>query len=211
MYRTGDLVRWTRDAALDYLGRADDQIKVRGFRIEPGEIAAVLSEHPDVSQAVVDVWEPTPRDRRIVAYVVGGADPAGLRRHLAARLPEYMVPAAFVALEAFPLTPHGKVDRAALPAPQLGGAATTPPRTAREALIVEIFAETLGVPAVGVEDNVFDLGGHSLLLVTLRERIAAETGHRIPVAELFARPTPALLAELLDAVLDPDRSPRSAR
>lgn len=197
MYRTGDLVRWTEDGALDYLGRVDEQVKVRGFRVELGEIASVLSEHSSVAQAVVVL-----REGKIVAYVVATAgEAADLRSYLAGRLPDYMVPAGFVFLDALPLTPHGKVDRAALPAPEDTGSGRTGrhPRSLPEAILCEIFAEVLGVPSVGVDDNFFDLGGHSLLLVALRARVEAETGRTVPMADLFARPTPALLHELFSA------------
>ncbi|MFW5419110.1 amino acid adenylation domain-containing protein [Nocardiopsis sp. CNT-189] len=203
MYRTGDLVRRLPDGSVDYIGRSDNQVKVRGFRIEPGEIAAALEEHPAVAAAAVDTWEPSPGDRRIAAYLVpapgaGGqaADPAVLRRHLAERLPDYMLPAAYTVLGALPLTAHGKLDRDALPVPEAVAAAPgRPPRTTREALLCSLFAEVLGVPEVGADDDFFASGGHSMLLVRLRARIAAETGASPSIADLFAHPTPAGLAE----------------
>nr|WP_156003783.1 non-ribosomal peptide synthetase [Streptomonospora sp. PA3] len=222
MYRTGDLVRRMPDGAVDYVGRADDQVKVRGFRVEPGEIAAALSEHPGVAQAAVDTWEAAPGDRRLVAYIIaepdrrecpgadarpgepGGTgaasdavDAAGLRAHLSERLPDYMVPAAFVPLVSLPLTAHGKLDRAALPAPDPAALAPPPgrePRDAAEAVLCEVFAEVLGAPFAGADDDFFDLGGHSMLLVRLRSRIEAETGAAVRIADLFANPTPAALA-----------------
>ncbi|MDA0567790.1 amino acid adenylation domain-containing protein [Streptomonospora sp. S1-112] len=202
MYRTGDLVRRMPDGSLDYVGRADDQVKVRGFRIEPGEIAAALGRHPDVDQAVVDTWEAAPGDRRLVAYVVpragtGAPDTAGLRGHLAQLLPDYMVPAVYVPIAALPLTAHGKLDRTALPAPDPAALAPAPgraPRDAAEALLCEVFAEVLGAGEVGADDDFFDRGGHSMLLVRLRARIEAETGARTAIADLFANPTPAALA-----------------
>ncbi|HWG98304.1 MAG TPA: amino acid adenylation domain-containing protein, partial [Pilimelia sp.] len=195
MYRTGDLVRWTDDGRIDYLGRGDDQVKVRGFRIELGEVAAELARHPGVAQAVASL-----QDGRIVAHLVpapgAAVEAAGLRRHLAGRLPEHALPAAFVVLDALPLTPHGKVDRAALPRAE-ATAGSRPPGSVPEAILCDLFARVLGVPAVGAEDNVFDLGGHSLLLVALRDRVAAEIGRQVPVAGLFTHPTPAALAEHL--------------
>ncbi|GAA4956487.1 non-ribosomal peptide synthetase DhbF [Streptomonospora halophila] len=218
MYRTGDLVRRMPDGSVDYVGRADDQVKVRGFRVEPGEIAAALSEHPAVDQAVVDTWEVSPGDRRLAAYVIpapakregsgapqppaaphatGLPDTAELRAHLAGRLPDYMVPAAFLPLESLPLTAHGKLDRTALPAPDPAELAPAPgrePRDAAEAVLCEVFAEVLGAHRVGADDDFFDLGGHSMLLVRLRSRIEAETGTRAAIADLFANPSPAAVA-----------------
>ncbi|SKA38482.1 amino acid adenylation domain-containing protein [Marinactinospora thermotolerans DSM 45154] len=199
LYRTGDLVRRTPDGAIDYVGRADDQVKVRGFRIELGEIAAALGAHPDVGQVAVDTWEAAPGDRRVAAYVVpagdGGVDPALLRAHLARTLPPSMIPAAFVTLDALPLTAHGKIDRAALPAPDTAAHEPgRPPRDAAEALLCALYAEVLGLPAVGADDDFFDLGGHSMLLVRLRALVAEHTGARPRIADLFAHPTPAALA-----------------
>ncbi|MDA8369809.1 MAG: amino acid adenylation domain-containing protein [Nocardiopsaceae bacterium] len=215
MYRTGDLVRRMPGGGLDYVGRADDQVKVRGFRIEPGEIAAALGRHPDVAQAVVDTWEAAPGDRRIVGYVLPapgcGVDAAALRGHLAALLPDYMVPAVFVELAKLPLTAHGKLDRAALPAPDRAAlpAAGRVPRDAAEAVLCAVFAEVIGIETAGADDNFFDLGGHSMLLVRLRSRIEAETGAAPSIAELFARPTPAALAAHLArrGGADKDRPP----
>ncbi|GAB3448524.1 hypothetical protein GCM10027570_22130 [Streptomonospora sediminis] len=224
MYRTGDLVRRMPDGSVDYVGRADDQVKVRGFRVEPGEIAAALSGHPGVEQAAVDTWEAAPGDRRLVAYVVaardrrhgpgepGGAaaDTAGLRAHLAGQLPDYMVPAAFVALDALPLTAHGKLDRTALPAPDPAALAPTPgrpPRDAAEAALCDVFAEVLGAPEVGADDGFFDLGGHSMLLVRLRSRIEDRTGAALAIADLFTHSTPAALAAHLAAQGTPPGGP----
>ncbi|MFH8579699.1 amino acid adenylation domain-containing protein [Streptomyces zaomyceticus] len=205
MYRTGDLVRWAPDGTLEYLGRADEQVKLRGFRIELGEIEAVLGRHPGVAQAVVTVQEPRPGDKRLVACLVAerGADPtpAELRAHVSAELPDYMVPGAFLTLDALPLTGNGKVDRRALPqaeaAPVAGGTRRLP-RTPQEDILCGLFAELLGVPQVGVDDDFFELGGHSLLATRLAGRVRSVLGAEIAVRRLFENPTVAALARALD-------------
>ncbi|MGW7056256.1 amino acid adenylation domain-containing protein [Streptomyces sp. NPDC054887] len=199
MYRSGDLVRWMPDGTVDYLGRTDDQVKIRGFRIELGEITAALAAGPSVLQAAVDVREDGPRGKHIVAYVVPAAgaefDPSALRAQLTRMLPDYMVPSVFVELDALPLTDHGKLDRRALPAPQaVESRAGRGPRDLTEALVCEIFAEVLDLPEVGIDDDFFDLGGHSMLLVRLRDRLQNATGRQLAVADLFRHPTAAALA-----------------
>ncbi|HEX2092152.1 MAG TPA: alpha/beta fold hydrolase, partial [Longimicrobiaceae bacterium] len=205
IYRTGDLVRRLADGMVHYLGRIDHQVKIRGFRIELGEIEAALGRHPGVGDGVAVVREDTRGDRRIVAYATAapGADPspAELRAHLAAHLPEYMVPAAVVVLEAMPLSPNGKLDRRALPAPdwteQGSGAGYVPPRDALELVLAGIWEEVLGTRPVGVRDSFFERGGHSLLAVRLMARVEEATGARLPLALLFTAPTVEALAEVL--------------
>ncbi|HEX6040676.1 non-ribosomal peptide synthetase, partial [Longimicrobium sp.] len=197
MYRTGDLARWRADGTLSFLGRTDFQVKVRGFRIEPGEVEARLREHPGVREAVVLVREDAPGDRRLVAYVTGGETGADvLRAHLAERLPEYMVPAAYVRLEQMPLSPNGKLDRPALPAPEADAYAAREyeaPVGETEQALAEIWAEVLGMDRVGRRDNFFELGGHSLLVVRVIARMRRR-GLHAEVRALFTSPTLAALA-----------------
>ncbi|MFF2326473.1 MULTISPECIES: non-ribosomal peptide synthase/polyketide synthase [unclassified Streptomyces] len=199
MYRTGDLVRWNPDGLLEFLGRTDDQVKVRGFRVELGEIEAVLAEHPGIARATVIVRQDRAQGPRLVAYLqpATGAEirQEGLRAHLRERLPEYMVPAAFVSLDALPLTASGKLDRRALPEPE---STVTPagrePHTPQEHVLAGLFAEVLGLPQVGVDDNFFDLGGHSLLATRLVARVRATLGVELALPTLFSTPTVAGLA-----------------
>ncbi|WP_285366263.1 non-ribosomal peptide synthetase [Streptomyces sp. CWNU-1] len=202
MYRTGDLVRWGADDGIDYLGRTDHQVKIRGYRIELGEIESAVAETPGIAAAAVVVHTSTTGIKRLVAYTVPAADarssamdPALLRERLSAALPEYMVPSAFVELAALPLTVNGKVDRALLPVPDLGGSGGgRPPKDAREQLLCRIFAEVLGLERVGVTDNFFELGGHSLLAMRLVGRIRAELGVPVQVATVMSAPTVADVA-----------------
>ncbi|PZF89770.1 hypothetical protein C1I99_25210 [Micromonospora deserti] len=212
MYRTGDLVRWRAEGILDFLGRVDQQVKLRGFRIELGEIEAVLARHPDVAHVAVTPREDQPGDMRLVAYLVArpgnGLDVTQVRTRAARELPDYMVPSGFVILDALPALPNGKLDRAALPAPDTSGLALAgrAPRTPREQLLAELFAEVLGLPAVGVDDNFFHHGGHSLLAMRLVSRIREAVGSRMRVADLFTHPTVATLAEHIAAGAGEDRS-----
>ncbi|GAA2221836.1 non-ribosomal peptide synthase/polyketide synthase [Streptomyces nogalater] len=193
MYRTGDLVRWDRAGRLDFVGRSDHQLKVRGVRVEPAEIEAVLTELPSVTRAAVVL-----RDEALVAYVTGDATPDELHRRLAARLPGHLVPRSVIVLPEFPLTTSGKLDRAALPAPRdTARPARRAPRTDDERAVCALFAELLGLTEVGIDDDFFALGGHSLMAARLAGRIRAELGHEVSVRTLFEAPTPAALAEAL--------------
>ncbi|ODU06955.1 MAG: hypothetical protein ABS81_03060 [Pseudonocardia sp. SCN 72-86] len=197
LYRTGDVVRWSSAGVLEYLGRSDDQVKLRGFRIELGEIEAALAGHPAVARAVAAV-----RTDRLVGYVVAadadGVDPDAVRAHAATLLPDHMVPSLVVVLGEFPLTANRKVDRKALPAPDAAEVAGRPAGTPREQVLCELFAQVLGLDAVGVDDDFFALGGHSLLLVRLSVEIESRLGIAVEVANLLAARTAAAVARLLD-------------
>jgi len=189
MYRTGDLARWVPEGAIEFLGRADQQIKIRGFRIELAEIEAALMAHPEVGQAVVVAREDSAGGKQLIAYVVPahGAAPraAELRHSLGEYLPEYMVPAAFVTLDRVPLTPNGKVDRKALPSSDLQTDGYRPPRSEDEATLCGIFAEVLGVERVGIDDNFFALGGHSLVAMRLVSRVRAVFNVEVSVSDVL--------------------------
>nr|AGS49549.1 long-chain-fatty-acid--CoA ligase [uncultured bacterium esnapd9] len=199
MYRSGDLAQWTATGEVEYLGRSDHQIKLRGFRIEPAEIERALLRHDAIRQATVIAREDQPGERRLVAYVVPEAGvevPSSeqLRTLVGERLPAYMVPAAVVVLAEFPLTPNGKLDRSALRAPELGGDAYRAPESPRDATLCRLFGEVLGVERVGMDDDFFALGGHSLLATRFVARARAELGVEIPIRTLFTAPTPAELS-----------------
>jgi fengycin family lipopeptide synthetase B len=219
LYRTGDLARFLPGRDIEYLGRIDQQVKIRGFRVELGEVEETLRQHLAVGEAVVTVRETTPGDKRLVAYFTGpdsreegeatvGAD--GLRRHLARSLPQYMVPAAYVKLRAFPLTPNGKVDRKALPAPEGDAYAVrgyVAPQGEVETALAGIWTELLRLERVGVHDNFFDLGGHSLLAVRLMARIEQVLGKRMNLIALFQAPTIREQAAILSGQNYPGQLP----
>ncbi len=204
LYRSGDRVRWLADGRVEFLGRTDRQVKVRGFRVEPGEIETALEAHPAVGGAVVVPRRDGAGGTRLVAYVVAvpgaDADPAALRAHLRERLPEHMVPSAFVAMEAFPLNANRKVDREALPAPEAVEAGREPaaPLTPTERAVAEVWEEALGTGRVGIGDNFFDLGGHSLLLVRVHARLRERFPGRVELIDLFEHRTLGALAAHLD-------------
>jgi acyl-coenzyme A synthetase/AMP-(fatty) acid ligase len=214
LYKTGDLARYLVDGNIEFLGRIDSQVKIRGFRIEPGEIEAVLGQHDAVGQAVVLAREDTPYDssaavitgKRLVAYVVPsrGRAPTSneLRNFLRGKLPEYMLPSAFVFLDSWPLTPNGKLDRNALPAPDQSRPdlveSYVVPRTPVEELIAGIWAEVLNVEKIGIHDNFFELGGHSLLATKAVARLGKMCPRELPLRSLFENPTVAGLAAKME-------------
>ena len=215
LYRTGDRVRWRADGNLEFIGRIDNQVKLRGFRIEPGEIEAVLQEHPAVRQAVVAVREDNPGDKRLVAYLESQPETnleiEELKETLRKRLPEYMVPGTFMVLEAFPQTVHGKLDRKALPVPEMvSTAAWRAPRTPQEEILCSLFAEVLGLEKIGLDDNFFDLGGHSLMATRLVSRIRTILGVELAIRTLFEFPTVGELGPRLRESVEESRSALTA-
>ncbi|HEY0553540.1 MAG TPA: amino acid adenylation domain-containing protein, partial [Thermoanaerobaculia bacterium] len=215
-YRTGDLVRQRADGTLEFLGRTDLQVKIRGFRVEPGEIEAQLAAIPGVREAAVIALAGPQGEKRLVAYCVpegeeGALSPAALRETLAVRFPAYMVPSAFVILDALPLTAHGKLDRRSLPAPELvQEAAGLAPRTPTEELIAGIWSEVLGVREVPRDANFFALGGHSLLATQVVSRLRAATGAEVTLREMFESPTVSSLAAAVAAALSAGASSAAA-
>jgi amino acid adenylation domain-containing protein len=212
MYKTGDLVRFRPDGNIEFLGRLDHQVKIRGFRIEPGEIETVLSQHPAVRLAAVIAREDVPGDRRLAAYVLQKPDAgttltaAELRRFLQQKLPDYMVPSVFVFMDRMPLTPSGKVNRIALPAPDRTrpdtGAGYTAPRTPTEETLARIWAELLGLERVGIHDSFFELGGHSLLATQVTSHVRRIFQVSVSLRRLFEAPTVAGLAQIITSQLE---------
>ena len=202
LYRTGDRARWTAEGVLEFLGRSDHQVKIRGFRIEPGEVEAALRRHPDVREAVVMARDDAAGGRRLVGYVVPDGRPLegeALKEFLAARLPRHLVPGVFVVLAALPLTPNGKIDRKALPEPEArGGGGFAAPATPVEEILCGVWSEVLGVPEVGIHDDFFALGGHSLVVTRVLARLRAALGVELPVRALFDAPTVARLARRVE-------------
>ncbi|MEM1391734.1 MAG: amino acid adenylation domain-containing protein [Cyanobacteria bacterium P01_H01_bin.150] len=201
LYKTGDLARYLSDGNIEFLGRIDNQVKVRGFRIELGEIEALLNTHPQVNQAAIIVREDTPGNQRLVAYIVSSSDSlnsAELRPYLLSKLPEYMVPSAFVLLESLPLTPNGKVDRKALPAPDINLTRSheyIPPQTETEKQIAAVLQEVLQVEKVSIDDNFFELGANSLTLVVINSKLRQILSIELPVVEMFTCPNIKALSQ----------------
>jgi acyl carrier protein len=204
MYATGDLARWTPDGQLEFAGRTDHQIKIRGFRIEAGEIETALTAHPAIADAAVIAREDQPGAKRLAAYVVPApghaSEPAELRTHLAATLPDYMIPAAFVTMGQLPLTPNGKLDRRKLPAPGAPPATTgyTPPRTETEGALASIWADVLGIDRVGIRDNFLELGGDSLRSLRVAARVNAMFEVAVNPRDVLTTQTVSGLAELVE-------------
>jgi acyl carrier protein len=194
IYRTGDLVHWGPDGQLVYVGRADEQVKIRGHRIECGEVRAALTALDGVEQAVVIAREDSPGDKRLVGYITGTADPAQIRAALGERLPAYMIPAAVVALDTLPLTPNGKPDTRALPTPEYTAGRYRAPATPAEEILAGIYAQVLGVERIGVDDSFFDLAGDSLSAMRLIAAINTSLDAHLSVRTLFDAPTVARLA-----------------
>ena len=203
VYKTGDLARYLPDGTIEYLGRIDNQVKIRGFRIELGEIEAVLNQHPTVQQTVVVAQEYNPGDKRLVAYMVCHSQPPTtdeLRYFAKEKLPDYMMPSAFVMLESFPLTPNGKINRRALKPPTDFGSSEksfVPPSTPVEKQLAAIWSEVLGIEKIGIHDNFFDIGGHSLLIVQVQNRLKEISNSNLTVIDLFKNPTISTLAKIV--------------
>ncbi|NLC69746.1 MAG: amino acid adenylation domain-containing protein, partial [Desulfuromonadaceae bacterium] len=207
LYKTGDLARWLPDGTIEFLGRIDQQVKIRGYRIETGEIESVLKQHPAVTEAVVHPYGKE-REKRLGAWIAGAAEPCELRLHLAQRLPDYMMPSAFMKIDAFPLTASGKIDRKALPDPEPAPMTVyEAPRNAEEEQLCFLFAKVLDVERIGIHDDFFQRGGHSLLAIRLINTIAQTFAVEMPLKALFENPTPASLLEKIAASANTDFLP----
>ncbi|MBG9685645.1 non-ribosomal peptide synthetase, partial [Bacillus mycoides] len=207
LYKTGDLVRYLPDGNIEFLGRTDNQVKIRGFRIELGEIEVVLEQYPHVQKAVVVIQETASGDRRLIAYIVMDKEHEflvkDLRNYIKENLPEYLIPAIFVTIESLPLSPNGKVNRAALPAPEVSGSDLiefTPPRNSTEEAIAEIWMQLLQVDQIGIHDNFFELGGHSLVATQVISRLHEALGVRLSVRSIFSHSTVAELATYIEDI-----------
>jgi acyl-coenzyme A synthetase/AMP-(fatty) acid ligase/acyl carrier protein len=208
LYKTGDLARYLPDGNIEFLGRIDNQVKIRGFRIELGEVESALSQHPNLREVTITAREDSPGDQRLVAYVVPHQKQTptvdGLRHFLKQKLPDYMMPSAFVLLDALPLTPNGKVDRRALPAPDQSRpnleATFVAPRTPLEQELADIWASVLRLERLGIHDNFFEVGGHSLLATQVISRLRQAFGVELPLRTLFEAPTVADLGARIETV-----------
>jgi acyl-coenzyme A synthetase/AMP-(fatty) acid ligase len=212
VYRTGDLCRWRADGNLEFLERMDHQVKIRGYRIELGEIEAVLSAQPGIKESVVLAREDTPGEKRLVAYMVldqeNPATTPALRRALAEQLPDYMLPVAFVPLDTLPLTANGKLDRRGLPAPDFArpelDSGYVAPRTMVEEQLSGVWRELLGLEQIGIHDNFFEMGGHSLMIARLAGVINERLGSNLMIGEVYRSPTIAEMANLLEHPAEPN-------
>ncbi|AOX00346.1 hypothetical protein BJP34_13570 [Moorena producens PAL-8-15-08-1] len=206
LYKTGDFACYLPDGNIKFLGRIDNQVKIRGFRIELDEIEATLTENPQVKEAVVIAREDIPGDKHLVAYIVTGETvptKSELRSFLKQKLPDYMVPSAFVTLESLPLTPNGKIDRRGLPAPDISQASETtfvPPNTPTEELLGAIWSQILGIEKIGIHNNFFELGGHSLKATQVISQIRQVFSIDLPLKTLFEQPTVAQLSDRIDTI-----------
>jgi acyl carrier protein len=210
MYRTGDLARALPDGSIEFCGRIDHQVKIHGYRVELGEIESALREHTGVREAAVLVRQHASGDTQLLAWVSGDATPAALREHLKERLPQYMVPSALVPLEKLPLTANGKIDRqalAALPIEIAASARATSPRTPTEETLTAIWRELLSVESVGIEDDVFDLGAHSLMAMKALTRIRDAFDVNLALRNLFEHPTIAGFAAIIEGLLSAKATP----
>ncbi|MBS3026577.1 MAG: amino acid adenylation domain-containing protein [Dolichospermum sp. DET50] len=211
LYKTGDLARYLADGNIEYIGRIDHQVKIRGFRIELGEIEAILNQHPDISNAVAIVREDNPGDKRIIAYITSENQAkltqSELRQFVKQKLPDYMIPSVFVTLEIFPITPNGKVDRRALPKPELlRETKFIPPSSLTEEIIILIWSNILRISAISREDNFFEIGGHSILATQVISRLQEAFKQEIPIKTLLKYPTPAELAKVIEQKYYPEKN-----